>query len=330
LERWLRRGSCWARGALAAAALGGGPRGAGAAELMLEEPGACVTRDALSFRVERLLGRALSDAEVMALSIRVEAVPAGLEARLEVATPGVAEPGVRTLRSASCNELSESLALAIVVAIGEAEEAPAPTPIPPVVEAASAMDAAPMDPARSASAATGGGHTFAGSAWMIGDTGTLPSMGLGVGVGLELSWPSIALRAIGTLLPEREGTLAAAGSPGVSIGLTAGGALVCVPLRDNPAALSIAACGGWEVGQLWGSGTHVSAPYHQRALWSAARFDVASRWVVPDTAVALELLVTAEAPFTRDDFILKGIGRVHRPANVIGRLGLGVSLAIDR
>lgn len=270
------------RGALAAiaAALAGGPEEAAAAELVLEEPTACVTRDELSFRVERLLGRPLADVEEMVLSVGVEAAPGGFVARLEVSRPGAAGRGERILRAPSCDELSEALAVAISVAIGELDE-PAPARItaseaPPVVDAA---PPAPVPPP-----ASGVGLTLGGSAWMIADTGTLPSLGLGAGIGIELSWPSIELRALGTLLPAREATLDAAGSPGVSIGLMAGGAMACVPLRDAASLPAIAACAGWELGLLSGNGTHVSSPYQRRALWSAARFDVAARWVVPDTA----------------------------------------------
>jgi hypothetical protein len=151
-------------------------------------------------------------------------------------------------------------------------------------------------------------------------------------MGLGVSWPGVTLRAIGTLLPEREATLTVSDSspPGASIGLWAGSALACVPMAVDSTALGLAACGGWEVGELAGSGTHVSVPYHQRRLWSAARFDLMGRWALPDTALAIELLVTAAAPFTRDDFVVKDIGSVHRPANVVGRLGLGLSLSTDR
>jgi hypothetical protein len=198
-------------------------------------------------------------------------------------------------------------------ALEEAEPAPAE----PIDEASpEARSAAPM---------------LAGSAWMIGDTGTLPGVGLGIGVGAVLGWRSVELRALGTLLPEREGSLRTSDSspPGASIGLLAASLLACVPVVVQPSALALAACAGWELGQLSGDGTHVAVPYHQRTLWSAARLDLGLRWPVPGTRLALEGLVTALAPFTRDDFILKDLGTVHRPASVLGRLGVGVSVAID-
>ncbi len=315
----------------AVAGLEWGPQPAAAAELLLEEPAPCVTGEELSFRVERLLGQALVGVEAMQLSVRIEPTSQGFSAQLEVWRPGAAGRGTRSLRAASCRELSESLALAIVVAIGAdpkpAESAPAAST--PVESAPPAPADAPIE---TPSEPSGPGPILAGSAWMIADTGTLPSPGLGVAMGIGVARPGVALRAIGTLLPEQEGKLNVADSspPGASIGLMAGSALACVPFAVNQSALGLAACAGWELGQLSGSGTHVSVAYRQRRLWSAARFDIAGRWALPDTALAIELLVTAAAPVTRDDFVVKDIGSVHRPANVVGRLGVGLSLSIDR
>jgi hypothetical protein len=352
LERGLRRGSAavtkvevrgrWQKGqrlacsgcaALAAVALLGLAPSAAAAELAIEAPVHCLDEDELSFRVERLLGQPLAGVEAMQLSVRIEPLPQGFGARLVVVRPGSEEGGTRSLRAASCAELSESLALAIAVAIGAAAEPAEPAPaVSTRVEPAAAPVDTPVAAAAAPPEPSAPGPALSGSAWMVGDTGTLPAPGLGVAAGLGVSWPGVGLRAIGTLLPEREATVAAtdSSSPGARIGLMAGSALACVPIAVNSAALGLAACGGWEVGQLAGNGTHVSVPYHQRRLWSAARFDLMGHWALADTAVALELLVTAAAPFTRDDFIVKDIGSVHRPANVVGRLGVGLSLSTDR
>jgi hypothetical protein len=306
---------------------------AGAAELALNEPAACITAEELSFRVERALGRPLADAEAMQLSVHLRAEPGGFGAQLEVVRTG--ERGERALHAPSCEKLSESLVLAIVVAIG-AEEQPAPPVAQPSTLALAAEEATLPPPAEVApppsaeKPAAVVGPSIVGSAWMIGDTGTLPAPGIGAGVGVTLGWPRLQLRAVGTLLPEREGNLSgSADSPGASIGLLAGSALACVPVGSLPSWVAGAACAGWELGQLSGSGTHVSTPYQQRALWSAARLDLAARWAWAPTAWSVELLLTAVAPFTRDEFILKDLGSVYRPASVLGRLGLGLGLALD-
>lgn len=319
---------------LAGLAVVAGPAAAIAAELSLEEPAACLTEGDLSFRVERLLGQPLGGVASMQLSVRIEPTPQGFSARLELSRPG-GERGARFLRAVSCAELSEALALAIVVAIGplDGPDEPAPVRYVPLEPAPASAEAAPVDAAAASppEPATRG-PAIAGSAWMVGDTGTLPVPGLGLATGVGVFWPGFGLRAMATWLPEREGNLdgADASPPGASIGLLAGSALACVPIAVNASDIGLDACAGWELGQLSGSGTDVSVPYHQRRLWSAARLDLQGRWAVPDTALAIELLVTAAAPFTRDDFIVKDLGSIHRPANVVGRFGVGVSLSIGR
>jgi hypothetical protein len=160
----------------------------------------------------------------------------------------------------------------------------------------------------------------------------LPAPGIGVAIGIAAAWPALELRGIGTWLPEREGTLATldANAPSASIGLLAGTALACVPFAVAARDLRLVACGGWEIGQLSASGTHVSVSYRQRRLWSAARLDLAGRWAVADSSLGVELLATLAAPLTRDDFVVENAGSVHRPANVVGRLGVGLSWSFDR
>jgi len=321
---------------LATSGLAGAAGTAAAAELTLEEPAACVTLDDRSFRVERLLGQPLANVEGMQLELRVDAEATGFVARLEVSRPEDAEHGVRSLRAASCAEMVESLAVAIVVAIGDVEKpdepasARPPSAAPPVAEREAAPRAAPAADA-AAPEGTGDGPTLAGAAWLIGDSGTLPVGTLGAAVGLELAWSGLQLRAIGTFLPEREGTLVATdpSSPGVSVGLLAGGMVGCLPLALRTSSLGMAVCAGAELGQLYGTGTHVLVAYQRRALWGAARVELAARLALPETLLALEMLVTALAPFTRDEFILKDLGEVYRPASLVGRLGLGLSIAVE-
>jgi hypothetical protein len=294
--------------------------------LVLSEPAACLTSDELSFRVQRALGKSLEAAEAMQLSVRLQAEPAGFEAQLDVRRAG--QRGQRTLHAASCEELSEALVIAIVVAIGDAQTAePAAPPGAAADSDAASEPPGSVEPPPPATPRP----TIVGSAWVIGDTGTLPAPGVGAALGVAVGWPRLQLRAMGTLLPEREGSVnhAVPGSPGASIGLLAGSALACIPVARPLPSLGVSACAGWELGQLSGSGTHISSPYHQRTLWSAALLEFGARWSVPSTALSLELLLTAVAPFTRDEFILQELGTVYRPASVLGRVGLGVGLAID-
>jgi hypothetical protein len=322
-------------GALLAA--GGSLGHAGAAELSLEQSGPCVNLDELSFRVGRALGQPLETVGEAEFGVRIEATGAGYRAHIEARDgTGQALAGARALEARSCEELTEALALAVALAIGQhgapRESVPRVAALVPSTELAVAADT-PDDrpPAEMPSESHATGPALGGSAWAIGDTGTLPGLGLGAGLGIELRWPSFALRALGTLLPEREGTLPepVPSDRGVSIGLLAAGVLACVPVAVSPAVLKLALCTGAELGELSGSGIGVSSPHHQRTLWSAVRFDADLRWALPDTPLGLDLLVTAAAPLSRDEFVLRNIGSVHRPASVVGRVGLGLSLLID-
>lgn len=319
---------------LGVALLGSSPETAAAAELSLVEPAACVTLDELSFRVERLLGQPLASAEALRLSLRVEQETGGFAARLEVERPDSAERGVRSLRASSCAELTESLAIAIVVALGDGEQPPAAAPEPSPVQESSPAPASPEalpPPAAAGEAESSPGPTLAASAWALVDSGTLPAAALGAALGLGLEWQSVQLRAIGTFVPEREGKLSASDprSPGVSIGLVAGGAVGCIPVALQSSSVGMAVCAGAELGQLSGTGTRVIVPYQRRALWAAARVELAARVGLGSAPLSLELLASALAPFTRDEFILRDLGEVHRPASVVGRLGLGLTLAVD-
>jgi hypothetical protein len=179
--------------------------------------------------------------------------------------------------------------------------------------------------------ASGTGPGFAGLAWVVADTGSLPAAGLGVAVGAELAWSSFSLRALGLLLPAQEGSVDPTdpASPGAEIGLMLGSVLGCIPIATGQHAIALDACAGWELGQLSGQGTGVQTPHQNGTLWSAARIDLSGRWTLLESGLGVELLITAAAPLTRDEFILKEIGSVYRPASVVGRAGLGLSWTLD-
>jgi hypothetical protein len=313
------------------------PLPAVAAELELDAGAGCIDGDDLQFQVERALGQPLAGVSSARFLVHVQPAKPGFRAELEISEgPGATPRGFRSLAATACAELTQQVALAIALALGghassEPTEAPSPAASPPPTAAVDETPAAEASGGASGPDTGGSGPALAGSAWVIGDTGTLPSMGWGLGAGLELGWPGFELRALGTLLPEREGTVDAsdASSPGAEIGLLAGGVLACLPVALHESALALSACAGGELGALSGDGTGVSTPYHQRTLWAAARFDVVARWALPQTALAIEALVTAAAPLTRDEFVLKDIGSVHRPEGVLGRAALGVRLFID-
>jgi hypothetical protein len=316
-----------------------------AAELKLSEPLACVTADELSFRVERALGQPLAQAP--ALEFRVsprQTSPRDFSAQLEISeASGAAAAGSRTLLASSCDELLDTLALAMALVLGSrrdgdvanADEAAPSEARAAVASASSPPDAAvtdrPAPVARPSEPEPGEAAHLVMRAGAVGDTGALPSAGLGVSAGAGLRWPTVELFLLGTLLPRREGTVdpSVRRSPGARVGLIAGSLSACLPLNARAAAILLDGCAGWELGQLSGDGTHVEEPNHQSSLWSAARVDVDASWRVPGSALGIGLRLGALAPLTRDRFVLKDIGSVYRPASLVGRATLNLIWDID-
>jgi hypothetical protein len=257
-----------------------------------------------------------------AFAVQVRQDARSFHARLEISAAGSNPSGLRQLEAASCEELTDALALAIALALGSsAQEAMTPAPAEPPGPAEPPSDGhAALASSEASPAAL---HAALGAA-LIADTGSLPAAGFGTEIGLRLAGSLLELHARGLLLPAREASIDSSdsSSPGAELGLLAGVMLGCVPLSHG--VVDLAACAGAEIGQLSGRGTRVASPHERHSLWSAARLDLAARKLLPGVPLALELGFSAAAPLLRDDFILKDIGTVHRPANVVGRAGLGL------
>jgi len=318
-------GVAWGSGVLLTQAL------AAAAELQLEEPSRCTSADELSFRVSRALGRSIERVPGPAFAIRVREDTSGFHARLELSAPSSQPARLRLLDASSCEELTDALALAIALALGSSGAAAPPADAAPTPRAAAPVAGEGESPISIASRAEPAPLHLALDAALVADTGTLPAAGLGAAVGVRLGGSLLELRAEGLLLPAREARLDAADarSPGAELGLLSGALLACVPLSPGARFGELAACAGAELGALSGTGTQVATPHERHALWSAARLDLGALWPLPALPLAVELRFTAAAPLLRDEFVLKDIGTVHRPANVVGRASLGLAWAYE-
>jgi hypothetical protein len=320
----------WLALSVAAAAAWLSPTPAIAAELRLEQPAPCTSVAELSFRVSQALGQPLERVHGPAFVVQVRQDARSFHARLEISAAGSSSSGLRQLDAASCEELNDALALAIAIALGSSASAAAPAAEDPTTPAPDSPPAQPHPPSdanitlRARNASPAPLHAALGAA-LIADTGSLPSAGFGAELGARLAGSLFELQARGLFLPARQAKIEPSdpASPGAELSLLAGALLGCVPLSHG--VVQVAACAGAEVGQLAGRGTHVATPHERHALWSAARLDLTARKPLPGVPLALELGFTAAAPLLRDDFILKDIGTVHRPANVVGRAGLGLA-----
>jgi hypothetical protein len=303
-----------------------------AAEVTVASSTACADGGEVSFVAERALGRPLSDIPGPRFSIDIERRGEGFAARLEThtAVDGSAA-GVRSFRAPSCDELVETLGLAVAIALGVNPRA-SPPPAPPERSAPTTEWVAEAHEPERSPAVPGAHPTLAALGWVIGDSGSLPSPALGVGLGAALRWTAWELRGAGLLFPARRGAAEGLpngdGSPGAEIGLLLGSAQACAPLSLKTDAVELGVCAGWELGRMQATGTGVLRPYRKGALWSAPRVDLEAHWAVPSSPIIVNLMMAVLMPLQRDEFILSDFGTVHRAPNLVARAGVGVGWVI--
>lgn len=311
---------------------------AAAAELSIALPSACAIGDELSFRAERALGKPLGEAAPVRCTLHITRSTGAYAAQLEVAAIGSAGPArQRTFRAPTCEQLTETLAVAVVLAIGaEQSELAASAPAGPAAADApraeppgrSAATAAGVTDAPARSALPGDGTRAPGvrvHAALLVDSGTLPGAGLGAELAASLGWEALALRLLGTYLPERRAALDPSGA--AAIRLLAGSLSACLPRLAGWGELEMGACAGAELGWLEGTGTGLDVDRSGGTLWGAGRGDATVRWAL-GRGVGLEVALSALLPVERDEFAVAGIGRVHRPGAVVGRASLGLSIEL--
>lgn len=320
--------------------LAGSARPAGAAQLEAHGPAECADAAELSFRVERSLGAPLASAAPLAFEVLMQRGVDAYVARIRLLDGGSGNTAKeRVLSAADCGKLADAVSVAIALALGEAEStdwhvesdaraaAPEPSPVPVAAEPAAATDDGSAEAQQEADA-----WVPALTAWFLADAGSLPAPGLGVAIGAELGVGRLRLRALGTLLFEQHTTLETAALPqaGADLQLMAGSLLACTtPFGATRAELVTLACLGLEVGSLAGSGSGVPQPRSGSALWVAPRLDAGLVWSIPASSLQLSANLTAATPLNRDEFALTGIGTVHEPPSIIGRMGLGLGVVFD-
>jgi hypothetical protein len=325
---------------LIAAALGV-PSLASAAELRIEGPRGCVDRDEVGFRLEQSLRKPLGEAVPLTVHVQVRRDGASLSGRIEVTAEG-ARPMQRVVQTTSCEELTDSLTVVIALALHSAEDsAPVDRTAPTPTAVSSSREVAPSVAGTAAAAADAGEGEDAGGreapsvaagvlVGIVGDAGSLPHPALGVALGVELGTERWQLRALGTLLPDQHHRVRSSGSAlGAELGLATGALLACALSVSWLPPLEVRACAGWELGQLSGVGTGVPDARHGSKLWSAPLLDAGAAWPIPETAFRLGAMLDLAAPLGRDEFVLQGLGRVHRPSSIVGRVMLGAGLTLD-
>ncbi|MEY2933658.1 MAG: hypothetical protein RL033_4407 [Pseudomonadota bacterium] len=326
------------------------PTTAAASELSWSGPRDCDQREQLLFQVERALSAPLSQVAEFQFQVHVERTKPEARARLLVRTSAESGVSERVLVAPSCSKLVDTLAVAMALAVeAAASSAPAPSSSSTAL-AAPEMPSLPTTPS-SATPSTATPSTqpndeppdapdadddeaaplvWRAAFWLTGDSGSLPSPGLGAALGIELGWPRLQLRALATLWLEQHTRLAGQPGLGGDLGLATGALLGCTrPFGASSDPLALGLCAGGELGRLSGIGTGVRDPREGQSLWAAARAEADLFWSVPGTQLRLGAQLSVAAPFIRDDFVLEAIGPVHRPGSLVGRAGLGIDVAFE-
>jgi hypothetical protein len=337
-------------------ALASHARPALAAELSARGPAECPDAAELTFRVERAIGMPLAHAAPVRFSVRFLAAKAGAyTAHLAVASSTSSNPPAervseRVLGASRCTELADAVAIALALGSSDPLESGAAEPsragaeadaAAPVAASAASTTFAPSAPASAAAAPPDEGGdaaptpsepaaiTPALAAWLVGDAGSLPGAGLGLGLGAELRVSRLVLRAAGTWLFDRHVALPGTSAPalGADMSLALGSLSACTApwASVTPAAL---VCAGWELGRIDAIGTGVRQPRRVDALWSAPRVDFGLAWAMSGSLRFVAQL-TGAVPLKRDDFFLRELGTVHRPSVVVGRLAVGVDVSFE-
>jgi hypothetical protein len=321
-------------GLLVVSSLAGAVR---ASELSWEGGAACPGREQLLFELERALGKPLSEAGELAFHVSVESSGARVLARVRVdAAEGGGAGDERALEAASCAELTDTLAVALSLAIGRSESAAEPEPSlaasasrPETLEVAVAgVDEG--NPENGAAREAGSGPRPSAYAVVVADVGSLPHAALGAGLGVELSWPRLRVQLGAAMFLPQRAEWAAGSGVGAELGLTIGVARACTPaLASASRSFTVPVCAGMELGRMEGVGDGVPAARSREILWIAPRAEVGLAWALPDTRLSLETSLGAVLPLNRDEFIFDGMGTIHRPSRIAGRLGASINLAFD-
>jgi hypothetical protein len=223
----------------------------------------------------------------------------------------VAEIGdARSLRSPSCDELADAVALIAARLVLDEPAAVAAAPLPPpapppvAVIARSAERGAAIGVAARLSGATG--------------LGAQPGVGLGGELAVQLRRGAWFVEPA-ALLWARSTTSSAIG--GVSAALREGTLRIGWAAPVWPVRVWVAA----DAGTIRGEGMHVLAPRAGTAMWAAAGAGAAAAWRL-DGDIALVGGIELAAALLRPGFALADGDILYRPGAVAARLTLGVEV----
>jgi hypothetical protein len=311
-------------------------------------PAECPTDVDVLSRIEGLLGTLVSDLALPDLAARGRITllaPEHYELVLE--TFQGEQRFHRTMRAASCAELTDAGALVLALAIDPTLSerragAPASTPAPGAASATPNVNA-PSPPAPRAERPRPAATTAPPSGslpdspprprrparFLLGargviDFGSVADVAVGPGIGVAIRFRSLEASLDGVWLPARR-TLATPGKGG-DISLAAASLRGCYrPLSGTLEALG---CAAFELGSIDGEGVGTVVRTHRSGLWAAPgaaaviRLRLGSRFLLALGAGAL-------VPIEPIDFTLDNVGLVRRVPPLVGRGDAGIQAHFD-
>lgn len=287
-------------------------------------PEGCPAGSRVVAEVDRLLG-AHGARPARPLEVKAEVIAGDAGAlRVHLEIEGDAGPRTRDLSAASCDALADAAALILAMTIDPAAVTAAPPPVRPLPAPPPPTPLPPPPPPPPLPApAPSLRPRFHLAAWARADLGSLPGVSFAAGGTAALGLGALRVELGAGAAPARTQAAsrpaASGATAGGEISLIAGSAGLCYGVLPE-GRLELSPCAAIELGRLHAAGFGVTTPGEGNVLWSAARLGARFAWW-PMSRAAIVLRAEAAVPFARPTFVLEGLGTVHRPGPVAGRLG---------
>ncbi|HTV20410.1 MAG TPA: hypothetical protein VMG12_17120, partial [Polyangiaceae bacterium] len=306
------------------------------APLAVSAPRECPDAAALERAVAAHVGRAVPLDDV---SLSIERGRSAWHARLQTAD------GERELEAESCPAAIDAAALVLALAVEPEAPAPAEAPTASTASTASAAPGAAsaargsallpgadgsasvvIDAASHANDAASADRDervgFGLGAGVLGEVGLLPAPSLGVRLAFGVTWWAWRLELAGVALLPRRAELGGDAALVADIAWWAAELSACRRLIG-----ALQGCAGPELGVLHGEGSGVDAPRSAEGTWAAATLGAvwSSAWSTPPGPWSWQVGTSAALAVVRPEFGFDGIGVLHRPSPISGRLWLAVA-----
>ncbi|WP_437784388.1 hypothetical protein [Sorangium sp. So ce1097] len=156
------------------------------------------------------------------------------------------------------------------------------------------------------------------------DASALPAVAPGAGLAAGALLGAVRAEVSGAYFGAQK-ALVPATPMGGDVWLASGALRLCYASRHKD--LEIGPCAGLEAGVMSATGFGVTSPGSNRALWLAPQLGALATYALSDK-LRVPLAVEVLFPVVRDEFVLVGIGSVHRIPAVTVRAALGVELRL--